>query len=79
MSSIIQIEPTSLLLQKPKMFIICDNCYWCASAIGTRQLDIDSCPLCEKPVSSLPLADNEEYRFSNTTTRGVELIFTSRR
>lgn len=38
---------------KQRLFVICDDCFWCASAINTRMHHIDTCPQCRKAVSSL--------------------------
>lgn len=47
-----------LCMTRTRLFLICDNCYWCASATITRLVEIDSCPQCQKQVSSIPLVDN---------------------
>jgi hypothetical protein len=57
--------------------LICDDCYWCASAIRTRLVEIDSCPQCQKQVSSMPLTDNERYTYNYDN--GVEVDFWSSR
>jgi hypothetical protein len=78
MSSLVQINPSlDSLGQKKRLFIICDDCFWCASALDTRPADIDSCALCARPVSSLPIGQNEKYLFKYTPKRGVELEFSS--
>ena len=28
---------------KQRLFVICDDCFWCASAINTRMHHIDTC------------------------------------
>ena len=53
---------------KQRLFVICDDCFWCASAI-------DTCPQCRKAVSSLPLCTDEAYSYNYTPGRGVELEF----
>ena len=60
---------------KQRLFIICDYCFWCASAINIRIHNIDTCPQCGEAVSSLSLSTNEAYRYNYTQTRGVELEF----
>jgi hypothetical protein len=43
--------------QQKRLFIVCDNCLWCASALSTRQAVIDDlCPNCHKPLASLRIA-----------------------
>jgi hypothetical protein len=62
---------------RQKLFVICDNCYWAASALSIRPYDIDKCPVCKDMVSSLPLENNEVYKYNFTPSRGVELEFSS--
>jgi hypothetical protein len=63
----------------PRLFIMCDDCFWCASAIEIRSFDPDVCPLCEKPLASLPISFDEAYRYIRTERRGIELEFLSDR
>jgi len=81
MSNGLEINPriVSLPQLKQKQFVLCNNCFWIAESLGTRQFDIDVCPLCKNPVSSLPITDNETYRYNYTPSRGVELEFSSSR
>ena len=78
MSIALQIDP-KLSLAKPRLFLICDDCYWCASAIKTRLVDLDSCPQCQKQISSIPLTDNERYTYNYDKGHGVEVDFWSTR
>ena len=64
---------------KQRLFVICDDCFRCASAINIRIHHIDTCPQCRKAVSSLPLSTDEAYRYNYTPSRGVELEFYSLR
>jgi hypothetical protein len=64
---------------KQRLFVICDDCFWCASALNTRMHHIDTCPQCRKAVSSLPLSIDEAYRYNYTPIRGIELEFYSLR
>ena len=57
--------------------MICDDCFWVASAIGADKFDTISCPLCSKRISSTPLADNESYSYNYDERRGVEVDFHS--
>ena len=63
----------------PREFVICDYCFWAASAISFRRMQVDSCPQCRKAVSRIPLGENETYSFNCGKERGVELSFASRR
>jgi len=63
--------------QKKRLFIICDDCYWCASALSQRYFDYVICPKCDMPLSFLPISNDEIYKFNYDKTRGVELDFFS--
>lgn len=87
MSVILEVDPNVFLItettkpqvrQKERLFVICDSCYWCASALSQRFFDPDTCPDCCRPLSSLALSSDECYGFNYDKTRGVELDFYSR-
>lgn len=59
MSDVIQVITTPE--QKRRSFVICDDCFWIASAIDADKFDATSCPMCSKLISSTLLADNESY------------------
>ncbi|HEY8140830.1 MAG TPA: hypothetical protein VIE86_07080 [Nitrososphaera sp.] len=66
--------------QRPsRRFLICDFCFWCASAIRNRRYDIVSCPQCRRTISGMPLSDTETFTFSYDKKRGVEVAFASLR
>jgi hypothetical protein len=75
MSDVIQVITASQ--QKRRLFVICDDCFWVASAIDADKFDATSCPLCCKHISSTPLADNESYSYTYDERRGVEVDFRS--
>ena len=55
-------------------FVICKECFWCASLLGISSLD--TCPSCfEKAVEFLPISNNERYNFSYDADAGVVLEF----
>jgi hypothetical protein len=67
-------------------FVICQSCFWCASCVSSKILSImaaaeDSesfakCPSCvEGNIESIPIAENENYRFNYDTKRGVTMEF----
>lgn len=41
------------LEQKQRLFVIRDDCFWCASAIRTRNFELEFCPQCTKPISMM--------------------------
>lgn len=70
-------------------FVICHSCFWCASCIfpqisskmGTAITTKDSvsltkCPFCvEGTTESIPISENEGYRFDYDTKRGLVMKF----
>jgi len=62
-----------------RLFLICDHCYWSASALPTRKSDSTVCPKCNSTVSVLPLSTGERYAFSYDEKRGVEVSFSQSR
>jgi hypothetical protein len=65
--------------QQGRQFIICDDCFWVASAVSRRYFDPVNCPVCGKPLSSIPISNGESYAYKYTKTRGIELDFFSER
>lgn len=65
--------------QQERLFMICDDCFWVASAVSGRYFDPVTCPVCDKPLSWLPISNEESYTFNYTRTRGIELDFYSER
>jgi hypothetical protein len=63
-------------------FLLCQSCFWCASYASpflykrmTKET-ITKCPSCnEENIESLPIAENEKYRFDYDTKRGVTMEF----
>ena len=87
MSSVLDDANTFLITETAKpqvrqqkiLFVICDDCFWVASALRTRYSNPVSCPLCGKPLSSLPISNDERYGYNYNKSRGVELDFFSDR
>ena len=59
-----------------KEFLMCDNCFWTASAVSFRLLDIRHCPKCDSSLSRIPLGPSESFTVSYNDKRGIELAFT---
>ena len=79
MASVLEIRNGDSSVKFARQFLICDSCFWAASAISIRRHDVLTCPACKAEVSRIPLADNECFTFSYDNTRGVELDFASTR
>jgi len=75
MSSLLEIRNVDSFVKLKREFLICDFCFWAASAISTRNRDVVACPQCSAEVSRIPLAEKESFTFSYDKTRGVELDF----
>lgn len=75
MASVLEIRNIDSPLTLPRQFLICDFCFWAASAISTRRHDIVTCPQCGAAVTRIPLAYKERFTFSYDNIRGVELDF----
>ncbi len=75
MSSLLEIAGIDSSVRLPREFLICDFCFWAASAISTRKHDIVVCPQCSASISRIPLSFNESFTFSYDTKHGVELDF----
>ena len=89
MSELLQVDDNIVSVQtikaskgeEQRLFLMCDDCFWSASAITSRKVDVnvDACPQCGKIVSRLPLSKGEGYTFNYGIGRGVELEFFSKR
>jgi hypothetical protein len=63
-------------------FVICQSCFWCASDVSTqyhkrnKEKIITKCPFCNSNnIESIPIAENEKYRFNYDTRRGITMMF----
>ena len=79
MSSLLKIQDVYSSIRLPREFLICDFCFWAASAISERRHDVVKCPHCGAAISRIPLSDNERFNFSYDKKRGVELDFAATR
>jgi hypothetical protein len=65
------------------LFLICQSCLWCASTFNDRFMSSDDdnvnnnkCPFCKiGNLESLPISDNESYKFDYDPKSGVILEF----
>ncbi|MGI0036752.1 MAG: hypothetical protein ACRD99_00150 [Nitrososphaera sp.] len=79
MVSLLEVYNINSSKRLPRLFLICDFCFWAASATSIRRHDVASCPQCDHPLSRIPLGDSESFTFNYEKRRGVELAFSSRR
>jgi hypothetical protein len=67
-------------------FLLCPSCFWCASCLPSPMLrtmaaakgsaSLAKCPSCiEGNIESVPVAENEEYKFDYDIKRGVTMEF----
>jgi hypothetical protein len=61
----------------PPIFILCDNCYWCATYLDkTRIPGNNKCPQCNannNELTSFPIMSNESFTFDHSDKRRVDL------
>jgi hypothetical protein len=64
------------------LFLICQSCLWCASSFNNRlsrdddNVNNNKCPFCKiGNLESLPITDNESYKFDYDSKSGVILEF----
>jgi predicted Zn-ribbon and HTH transcriptional regulator len=62
---------------KQKYFLICKSCLWCSSSYFLSNIDkFSRCPICHQDeIESLPLSDDEVYKFDYSSKRGISLEF----
>jgi hypothetical protein len=76
-SSSFDINRDKIKLPRQIHFLLCNTCYWCASAIGSESM-FTECPSCNSvEVESMPISDKELYKFDYHPKRGVTLEFSN--
>ena len=62
-------------IPKGPNFLLCPLCYWSASFLSPNA-SLAKCPSCvEGCIESIPIAENEGYRFNNDIKRGITMEF----
>ena len=57
-------------------FMICRNCFWCASILSAKHFITEKCPNCSiDMLESIPLAQNENFKINYDAKRGFMLEF----
>jgi hypothetical protein len=62
-----------------RSFVICDDCFWCASLLGEDVMNPSECAICKKTLYSTPIGRHERYTLSYSEIRGIELEFSLNR
>jgi hypothetical protein len=61
------------------IFILCNNCYWCATYFDTTRIPIDNtcfrCNANNEKLTSFPIMSNELFTFDHNSKHGEELEF----
>ena len=64
-------------ITKQRHFLLCESCFWCASSIYLVSMDW-ICPVCSNnnnKIESIPIGNNEIYKFDYNQRHGVILEF----
>ena len=63
------------IITKQRHFLLCESCFWCASSIYLVSMDW-ICPVCNNSkIESIPIENNEMYKFNYNQRHGVILEF----
>ena len=64
------------IITKQRHFLLCESCFWCASSIYLVSMDW-ICPVCNNnsKIESIPIENNEMYKFDYNQRHGVILEF----
>ena len=63
------------IITKQRHFLLCESCFWCASSIYLVSMDW-ICPVCSNSkIESIPIENNEMYKFNYNQRHGVILEF----
>ena len=55
-------------------FVLCETCFWCASCFKIYKRSVAKCPCCNSiRLKSIPICDNEVYKFGHDPKRVVAL------
>jgi hypothetical protein len=77
-----QTQSSSSSSHTPQIFILCDNCYWCATYFDKTRIPVDNiCHKCNannNELTSFPIMSNESFTFDHSDKGGVELEFRHR-
>ena len=70
------IEKKKRIITKQRHFLLCESCFWCASSIYLLSMDW-ICPVCNNSnkIESIPIQNNEIYKFDYNQRYGVILEF----
>ncbi len=67
-------------LSKQICFLLCETCFWCASAISFRSKNeynyewVSNCPICNSnKIESMPISSEELYKSDYDMKREIDL------
>jgi hypothetical protein len=64
---------------KDSIFILCENCYCCATYFDKARFPTDKCPECSSTeLTSFPIMSDDAFTFSYSKKHGIELEFKRR-
>jgi hypothetical protein len=75
---VVRAIPNKVPAKKPAArkanFVICQDCFWCASCF--KQDSLPACPACRsRNIDPLPIFEGEHYRLEISERRSVNLMF----
>ena len=73
------IQAKQYLSKECTNFVICRDCFWCASVLSSKYFLAKNCPSCSLDMlEAIPIAQNEKFEISHDTRRGLTLEFSIR-
>lgn len=73
-ASVPQIVPAKKMSARKANFVICQDCFWCASCF--KQNNLPECPACSgRNIDLLPIFEGEHYQVEFSKKHSVNLMF----
>jgi hypothetical protein len=70
------IDNRDIIVARKMRFLLCESCFWCASCLNVAERTVTKCPSCtDARLESMPISDNEIFKFEYNPERGVTLEF----
>ncbi len=72
----INIDDRDIIVARNINFLLCESCFWCASCLNVAKRTVTKRPSCtDARLESMPISDNEIFKFEYNPERGVTLEF----